>query len=74
MAMAKPEQTENNNNSVSSIFSSIVQSVAIEAHEVRRVQNGKPPYRYGGQVNKNKYKDGDRRIDIAVRLSLQYTR
>ena len=30
----------------------------------------RPPYRYGGQVNKNKNKDGD--IDMAVRLSLQY--
>jgi hypothetical protein len=34
----------------------------------------KPPYRYGGQVNKNKNEDGDRHIDMAVRLSLQYTR
>jgi hypothetical protein len=26
----------------------------------------KPPYRYGGQVNKNKNKYGDRHIDMAV--------
>jgi hypothetical protein len=37
------------------------------------VQNGKPPCRYGGQVNKNKNKDGDRHNDMAVSLSLQYT-
>jgi hypothetical protein len=37
------------------------------------VQNGKPPYRHGGQVNKNKNKDGDHYIDMAVKLSLKYT-
>ena len=37
------------------------------------MQNGKPPYRYGGQINKNKNKDGDRHIDMVVRLSSQYT-
>jgi hypothetical protein len=42
-------------------------------HEVRHVQNGKPPYRYGGQVNKNKNKDGDRQIYMAVKLRLKYT-
>jgi hypothetical protein len=35
-------------------------------------QNGKLPYRYGGQVNKNK--DGDRHIDMEVKLSLKYNR
>jgi hypothetical protein len=34
----------------------------------------RPPYRYGGQVNKNKNKDGARHIDMAIKLSLQYTR
>jgi hypothetical protein len=26
----------------------------------------RPPYRYGGQVNKNKNKNGKRHIDMAV--------
>jgi hypothetical protein len=33
----------------------------------------KPPYRYGGQVNKNKNKYGDRHIDMAVGLSSRST-
>jgi hypothetical protein len=37
-------------------------------HEVRHVENGNLPYQYGGQVNKNKDKDGDHNTGMAVGL------